>query len=151
MLGMTLQANCTRVEVTGNWEVFCLRCAASIGTMSSEMLRDAVFLTKQRGGILCPDCRANSCAKCGNEMQANANNGFVPRRNGTGETCHICELERLSPAYTHGDDGEADGRGALPCLVPQKSKRARDELIAFFQKYRFCSWRPHSDEAENCE
>jgi len=47
------------------YEVFCNRCNTSIGVMDFSTIRQAIFNTIARGGILCPPCRGNTCDMCG--------------------------------------------------------------------------------------
>ena len=47
------------------FEVFCIDCRSSIGTMDGETLRRAIIHPGSRGGVKCPDCRKNSCKRCG--------------------------------------------------------------------------------------
>lgn len=53
----------------GYYEVFCNRCESSIGVMGFSTVRQAVFNTLARGGVLCPPCRAVTCDSCGNETK----------------------------------------------------------------------------------
>lgn len=83
MSTLTLRALCDLGEL-GNWQVWCLRCKEEVGTMSSKTLNDAIWRTRSRGGILCPPCRAASCAKCGDELERKSEKA-------KGE-CGLCEL-----------------------------------------------------------
>lgn len=47
------------------WDVSCLDCEKSIGTMHSKTLQSAVIANLDKGGIKCPECRAVSCDICG--------------------------------------------------------------------------------------
>lgn len=47
------------------WEVFCNDCRQSIGTMTGDILSQAIIRTANRGGVKCPDCRKISCTVCG--------------------------------------------------------------------------------------
>lgn len=50
------------------WEVYCTRCKQSIGTMAGDTLFRAIMATAHKGGVMCPQCRGNSCATCGVEV-----------------------------------------------------------------------------------
>lgn len=52
------------------YEVFCNRCAGSLGVMAYVSIMDAVFSTMHRGGVLCPSCRESTCDVCGAEVPA---------------------------------------------------------------------------------
>ncbi len=93
MLSSTFRANASRIEVTGNWSVQCLRCDDSIGTMTSDTLRDAVFRTAHRGGVICPNCRASACVDCGDPLTG-------PRELPDPKLCVLCELERAIKGKT---------------------------------------------------
>lgn len=64
-----------------NWECFCIRCRASLGQWTMAQVNKVVYELRNRGGILCPDCRVNTCPKC-----------FTQSYKGT--VCSLCELEQ---------------------------------------------------------
>ena len=86
---VTFRSECRRVEASGNWLVLCLRCGDEIGTMNSEQLREAVFRTAHRGGVICPECRAKSCKYCGVELSGD---GLLLNERDVGY-CLFCEIE----------------------------------------------------------
>lgn len=51
------------------YEVYCNRCKGSIGIMDFRTIREAIFNTLGRGGVLCPDCRCVTCDGCGLEPE----------------------------------------------------------------------------------
>lgn len=55
-------------RVGPNYEVFCNRCGVSIGVLAYRTIRDAVWATLGRGGVLCKDCRKTTCDVCGLEQ-----------------------------------------------------------------------------------
>lgn len=57
-------------QTENTWEVFCIRCKASIGVMKSDTLVRASLWALNKGGVQCPDCRQESCEKCGQEIMA---------------------------------------------------------------------------------
>lgn len=59
------QAGAMCFRLGQQWHVTCLNCCAWIGTMTSEQLCYAITRTRHRGGVLCPDCRAATCDRCG--------------------------------------------------------------------------------------
>ena len=79
------RAHCSRIETTGMWIVFCLRCEEEIGTFSSRGLIDAIFATRARGGVLCPRCRRRACAWCGLGLGLQHEPGD--------QICAFCELD----------------------------------------------------------
>lgn len=76
-------AICERKNETA-FEVFCLRCMRSIGTMNGDTLSSAIEANRQRGGVLCPECRKASCRYCGTMLTGNSKDGV----------CWFCELEK---------------------------------------------------------
>lgn len=110
----TFRAETYRVELTGSWDVFCLRCHTSIGTFTSDGLRQAIWLTRHKGGIMCPDCRAKSCGGCGVDMTLGGGS-MVERYKPGVNLCWPCGLDIETETEALAD--------ALPCLVPQNSKK----------------------------
>lgn len=53
----------------GFWSVICYRCDGSIGTMTPDTLQRAIMATADKGGVLCPTCRAKSCKQCWQESE----------------------------------------------------------------------------------
>jgi hypothetical protein len=88
-----------RIEATGAYEVFCVDCRKSIGTMTPGGVQRAILVNRARGGIKCPDCRKNSCARCGWLLEGNGEDTQI------GRICKICELE---------DDGLIVAKNTLP-------------------------------------
>lgn len=60
-----LGVRASHVPATDSFEVFCNHCNKSIGTMSLNTVREAIFNTVGRAGILCPGCRKHTCDGCG--------------------------------------------------------------------------------------
>lgn len=56
-------AEARRTEI-GNWEVFCVDCRDSVGTMTGRIFQRAMIFGLSRGGVKCPDCRKKSCPRC---------------------------------------------------------------------------------------
>lgn len=83
----TFGAIAAQSQISGNWAVQCLRCGEDVGTMSSEILREAVFRTAHKGGIICPACRKRSCTDCGVQMEEG-----VPLPEP--RICIFCDLDR---------------------------------------------------------
>lgn len=54
---------------TGIWDVFCMRCKTSIGTMNVETMTKAIDWAKNRGGVMCPSCRNQVCNECSGELE----------------------------------------------------------------------------------
>lgn len=50
---------------TGTYMVLCTRCRKHIGTMRPAQILEAIWATKDRGGVLCPECREQTCDFCG--------------------------------------------------------------------------------------
>ncbi len=119
MLGVTAGAVCERVEETGHWDVFCLRCQTSIGTFDSETLRVAVHSTMFRGGILCPECRSESCMQCGNELRAKGWYHVSDKSEVKGPYCLFCDMEIE-------EEETMKTLAVVPCLVPQNSKKGQE-------------------------
>jgi len=75
----------TEQILSGVWLVRCLRCNCEIGTMSGESVMRAVHHSKDKGGVMCPECRQSSCNICGKELY-----GFLGIYR-----CYECEGELL--------------------------------------------------------
>ena len=73
---------------TGHLEVYCNHCSISIGTMSLEEARRAIFGTLGRGGILCPECRKHTCDSCGITFQDKRLVGYI--RGPKGDNIRVC-------------------------------------------------------------
>ncbi len=71
-------------ETETAWRVFCNHCRVDVGTMLGETLRQALIATVNRGGVMCPGCRAQCCRVCGIFL----NRDFVP-----GGFCWFCDEE----------------------------------------------------------
>lgn len=52
----------------GVWEVSCITCKGSIGTMNGATLMKAVMFACDKGGVMCPDCRLLVCQQCGSGL-----------------------------------------------------------------------------------
>ena len=67
------------------WEVQCLRCSESLGTMTYATVLTAIEFNRNRGGVLCPECRAASCIRCGTKVleKGEINSTYCP----------VCTLE----------------------------------------------------------
>lgn len=50
------------------WEVYCVDCLKSIGTMTGDTLQAAIRANQDKGGIKCPECRSGSCVDCGDVL-----------------------------------------------------------------------------------
>lgn len=79
---MSSFAICQRKNETA-FEVFCIRCRESIGTMTGDDVSSAIQATRERGGVLCPKCREASCKHCGALLSGNSKDGI----------CWFCECE----------------------------------------------------------
>lgn len=55
--------------LSGIWEVQCVVCSKSLGTFNTETMTEAVRFAQDKGGIMCPLCRAMRCEACGGELQ----------------------------------------------------------------------------------
>lgn len=53
------------------FEVFCVDCRCSLGTMTGDTLSSALVSCTGRGGVKCPKCRENSCRGCGMQYERN--------------------------------------------------------------------------------
>lgn len=97
-----------------NWEVFCNRCQESIGTMAATQVRDAIFSTLGRGGVLCPVCRASTCDMCGQPKEVER----VTKGPGGREKMSICEgcMKYLGELEMIGENDDG-----TTCLVVQNS------------------------------
>lgn len=71
---------------SGIWEVFCCDCRKSLETMNYETLSRAMWATREKGGVKCPECRKLSCRRCGAYLSE--------REMGSGDAklCWVCEL-----------------------------------------------------------
>lgn len=47
------------------YEVYCVDCGSSIGTMTGDMVARAIHHNLTRGGTKCTVCRERSCQSCG--------------------------------------------------------------------------------------
>jgi len=77
---------CEQVS-SGIWEVLCVDCLQSIGTMSYDTLRASIRHNTQRGGIKCPKCRETSCRRCGLQLDG------IEGDRGDDKLCKLCGLE----------------------------------------------------------
>lgn len=91
-------ANVRRVPGTQNFEVFCNWCNRSINTMSYNTLRDAIWATLGRGGVLCPGCRKLACDGCGTLSTSMAR---YEARNGGREQNRLC---LACAEFAYGED-----------------------------------------------
>lgn len=74
-------------RLEGAYDVFCNRCNDAIGSMRLGTIRDAVFNTLGRGGVLCPPCRSCTCDGCG----AMIVDGTLQSTGDHGETLKLCK------------------------------------------------------------
>lgn len=51
-------------SLEGVYEVFCVNCNESIGTMRADFILRATLANSNRGGTLCPRCRKQFCDVC---------------------------------------------------------------------------------------
>jgi hypothetical protein len=70
------------------WQVFCHRCAADLGTMAGDVVARAVLATKDRGGVLCPQCREKACRHCGTPLRGDELEAEVT-------LCGLCAWEMM--------------------------------------------------------
>lgn len=77
----------------GTWVVSCARCFSDIGTMAIVTLKNAISVNRNRGGVLCVECRKSVCNAC----------GLVVTEGGL---CKVCELERLVDSVRSEDDAD---------------------------------------------
>ena len=61
--GQTWLAHCEQTA-SNIWLVSCLLCGSSLGSMSTNVLNEAIKHNARRGGILCPECRSRLCPRC---------------------------------------------------------------------------------------
>lgn len=54
-----------RNELEAVWRVYCNVCRKDIGTMTVEVLKQALAFAVERGGVMCPECRKGRCRQCG--------------------------------------------------------------------------------------
>lgn len=52
-------------EAEAMWRVYCNVCRKDIGTMTAEVLKQAMTFAIDKGGVMCPECRAERCKGCG--------------------------------------------------------------------------------------
>lgn len=76
-----MYVNATRTEI-GTWDIKCIDCFNSIGTMLGSTMLSALVFGQSRGGIKCSECRKKACPKC-----------FY--RGSDGRLCILCELEQF--------------------------------------------------------
>lgn len=76
---------------SGIWDVTCNRCFGAVGSMRLKTLLSAIFESRTKGGVMCPDCRAASCPEC----------GFGGTK---GKLCKLCSLD-ITQAELWADDG----------------------------------------------
>jgi len=65
MTELIFRAECIERPEQDTFVVFCLRCKKDMGSMTGKALRWAIMATSERGGVLCPNCRSESCYNCG--------------------------------------------------------------------------------------
>lgn len=53
---------CERIGELDVFKVCCAACSNDLGTMTSEMIREAL---RFRGPVICPECRQRKCDFCG--------------------------------------------------------------------------------------
>jgi len=79
------------------WDVFCLDCEKSIGTMHSVTLQEAILAMSNKGGVKCPNCRAVSCDHCGeNHLVSRGrppNYWNIPGLPSPVKLCYLCKEE----------------------------------------------------------
>ena len=101
------------IHVCGtSYQVFCNRCSTRIGQLSYKAIREAVFLTIGRGGVLCPDCRKKTCDSCAVWSQCEEY-PIIDTAVGRVRICPECENSYL---------------GALLPVLESKADDLRDEM-----------------------
>jgi len=98
----------------GLYVVFCNRCDFDLGTMGLSTVRNAIFACIGRGGVLCPDCRKDTCDVCGIGF-GEENLGMLAGPKGDVRGCARCalfvsqEVEKITqPFLGHSqDEGES--------------------------------------------
>ncbi len=81
---MTSTTASTSTQIlSGIWEVRCVRCGKEIGTMSSAILMGAIRFAQDKGGVMCPGCRALACKICGEELHGFAGTSCCWGKEGT--------------------------------------------------------------------
>ena len=93
------------------FEVFCVDCGVSIGTMTGHTVQAAIHSTAHRGGVKCPPCRALSCYTCGVPLWlGNRTDTYMARGGGVIRECKVCGLDRLSSSpYLQIEGSEIHG------------------------------------------
>ncbi len=85
------------IDSASVWEVFCVDCNLSIGTMSGLSVTKAIMHNLQRGGVKCPDCRASSCQGCGLNLLKCDRGGLatleIAEEYERMRLCSLCQLE----------------------------------------------------------
>jgi hypothetical protein len=86
------------------WEVYCIDCNESIGTMHPVTLQTAILHNLGRGGVKCPECRSASCDGCGDNGLLSRGRKYrmyrVKGLKGVYRLCPICIMEFM-------DDGRS--------------------------------------------
>ncbi len=96
------------------YEVWCNNCRDSVGTMTCVQVRDAIWATIGRGGILCPSCRKKTCDSCGRYFADKHAVGQIKGPTGRVRVCATCRDELVliagsSPATARQAQGGAEG------------------------------------------
>ena len=75
---------------TGTFTLVCVECRHEIeGTVSLETAAQAGRQMAKKGGVKCPQCRANSCPTCGSGKVTHGHTPDRPNR----INCTLCHLE----------------------------------------------------------
>jgi len=90
-------------ELEGVWRVYCNVCRKDMGTMTVNVLKEALVFAVEKGGVMCPECRSGRCIKCGLKPSAP-----LTKRG----WCWFCERDEESLEDS--------------CLVNQNSRIARE-------------------------
>lgn len=77
-------ARCIRVEATGRFKVFCVRCNCDLGIWTGDVLSAAITSEASKQGVMCPSCRAKACRGCGGVLRG------LDKAVGL---CYFCEQE----------------------------------------------------------
>ncbi len=85
-------------DVLGKYSMVCALCFRKIpGTISLDLLRQALVYNASRGGIQCPECRETSCPNCGvSGVKERDTDDCISGLKKPGQLCTICTLEKTT-------------------------------------------------------